>query len=133
MSPYCQLVAATIVFCGLLNDCSVSTAAPVDFQHDVAPILTRHCLRCHNDRDRRGELSLQSAAALTRGGESGDAVVPRDPDSSYLLDVVVPVDGVAPWKRTSAVMTNIFPIFSGSSSGTDIPAETRTCAHLPGG
>ena len=46
---------------------------------------------------------------------------------------VVPVEGVAPWNRASAVMTKIFPIFSVSSSGTDIPAEIRTCPHLPGG
>lgn len=70
-------------------------AERVDFRRDVAPILERHCLSCHNDRDRRGGLSLQSGASAAKGGESGRVVVPGEPESSYLLDVVIPSDGAA--------------------------------------
>ncbi len=39
-------------------------AEPVDFQRDVAPILQRRCLSCHNNREHRGGLSLQSAETV---------------------------------------------------------------------
>ncbi len=65
-------------------------AEPVDFQRDVGPLLERRCLSCHNDRDRRGGLSLRSAAAALAGGDSGEVMIPGDPQSSYLLELVVP-------------------------------------------
>ena len=74
---------------------SQAADAPVDFRRDVAPILQRRCLTCHNERNPRGGLSLHSADVARRGGESGQVVEPGDPDSSYLLDLVVPSDGVA--------------------------------------
>lgn len=67
-----------------------SCAEPTDFRRDVAPLLERRCLRCHNDRDRRGGLSLQSGQAAGKGGDSGEVIVPGEPDSSYLLDLVIP-------------------------------------------
>jgi hypothetical protein len=72
-----------------------SAAEPVDFQREVAPILQRRCLSCHNDRDHRGGLSLQSAQATRKGGESGKVIDPGDATSSYLLDLLMPTDGVA--------------------------------------
>jgi hypothetical protein len=74
---------------------SFSLAEPVDFHRDVGPILQQHCLNCHNDRDRRGSLSLQSADAILRGGDSSTLLVPGEPESSYLLDLVTPSDGRA--------------------------------------
>ena len=67
----------------------------VDFRRDVAPILQQRCLACHNERVQRGGLSLQSADAVRRGGESGQAIEAGDPASSYLLDLVIPTDGKA--------------------------------------
>ena len=73
----------------------VVSAKPVDFQRDVAPILQQRCLSCHNERDRRGGLSLQSAEAMKAGGESGTVIKAGDAESSYLLDLLLPTDGVA--------------------------------------
>ncbi len=92
MSVCCRMIVVTTALWSVLAEGGPSNAAPVDFRRDVAPILQNRCLRCHNDRDHRGGLSLQSAEATAQGGESGDAVVPGDPDSSYLLDVVIPSD-----------------------------------------
>ncbi len=75
--------------------CDSSGAEPVDFRKDVAPILQHRCLRCHNDRDQRGGLSLQSAKTVAKGGDSGKVIIPGDPESSYLLDLVTPSDGSA--------------------------------------
>ena len=75
--------------------CDLTFAESINFQRDVAPILTRRCLSCHNDRDRRGGLSLLSAKSTAKGGESGLVIKPGQPKASYLLEVVIPVDGTA--------------------------------------
>ncbi|MFT5327896.1 MAG: hypothetical protein ACI8P0_005802, partial [Planctomycetaceae bacterium] len=85
-----------IAFCVLLTaGNSVVGADPIDFGRDVGPILQRRCVACHNDRDRRGALSLQSAKAAALGGENGPAIAVGDPESSYLLDLLIPTDGTA--------------------------------------
>ena len=89
--------ALTIVALGcLLASAGVAFGAEaVDFQRDVAPILQQRCVSCHNDRDRRGGLSLQSAKMARRGGESGKVIAPGNVTASYLLDYLIPTDGKA--------------------------------------
>jgi hypothetical protein len=90
-------------FCVLLTAGSIVVAAePVDFGRDVGPILQRRCLACHNDRDHRGGLSLQSAKAAGLGGESGPAIEVGAPESSYLLDLLIPTDGAAEMPKGEA-------------------------------
>ncbi|MEZ6071172.1 MAG: DUF1553 domain-containing protein [Pirellulales bacterium] len=67
----------------------------VDFATRVAPILRRKCLSCHNDDTHEGGLTLQSVAAVRDGGDSGEVVVAGQPDASYLVDLITPVDGEA--------------------------------------
>ncbi len=65
------------------------------FRDRVAPVFRRHCLNCHNDESRKGGLSLQTSESMLAGGDSGEAIFPGDPDSSYLLDLITPEDGKA--------------------------------------
>ncbi len=81
-------------------------AEPVDFQTDVAPLLQVRCLRCHNPRDHRGGLSLQSAEEAREGGESGPVIEPGDAASSYLLDLLMPTDGKAEMPKGEAPLTS---------------------------
>jgi WD40 repeat protein len=59
----------------------------VDFYRDVYPILESKCLACHNAAVKEGDLLLESAAAMLKGGASGTAVVAGKPEESlvYLL------------------------------------------------
>lgn len=63
----------------------------VDFSKHVAPILERRCLSCHNDTTSKGDLSLQTAKSSWTDGY----IIPGDVESSYLVDVITPVDGQA--------------------------------------
>lgn len=68
-----------------------SNAAPADealFRAKVAPILERHCVSCHDDGQRKGGLSLESAASLQRGGDSGEALSAGDADASLLVAMI---------------------------------------------
>jgi hypothetical protein len=102
---YRKLVAAIALGVLLIAGSKVVGAEPVDFQRAVGPILQRRCLSCHNDRDRRGELSLQSAKSVGLGGESGTVIEAGDADSSYLLDLLIPTDGSAEMPKGEAPLT----------------------------
>ncbi|MEY3174565.1 MAG: hypothetical protein RLZZ436_2479 [Planctomycetota bacterium] len=62
------------------------------FSTQVAPLLQRKCLSCHNSEDRKGEFSLQTAAELAGSG----MVQPGAPDDSQLLHEVLSHDGQPP-------------------------------------
>ncbi len=59
-----------------------------DFEQEIAPLLVRRCLECHQERDPSGGLSLASIAGLLQGGDSGSAVSTDSADESYLLERV---------------------------------------------
>ncbi|MBI3862697.1 MAG: DUF1553 domain-containing protein [Planctomycetia bacterium] len=65
-----------------------ASAAPPDFDSDIAPILKAKCLKCHGETERKGELDLRSPASLRKGGESGPAIVAKDPEQSLLFEKV---------------------------------------------
>ena len=48
------------------------TALAQDYHRDIAPILRTYCAGCHNDTDLEGEFSMETFAALRKGGEKGD-------------------------------------------------------------
>src|SRR5689334_10517816 len=55
------------------------------FEKRIRPVLHDQCIGCHGPEKQKGGLRLDSRAALLRGGDSGAAVVPGDPDRSLLL------------------------------------------------
>ena len=87
-------VMKTIVRMGLLTWLGLAAARSVAasgrpaFRDKVAPILERRCLHCHGEATHKGNLSLSTAAAAFKGGDSGPAVVPGKPEESILLDMI---------------------------------------------
>ncbi|MDA9922965.1 hypothetical protein N9E25_06475 [Verrucomicrobiales bacterium] len=63
----------------------------LDYRTDVAPLLRDYCSGCHNNFDMEGEFSVETFAALSKGGESDDKkiLVPGKPAESYLLQTVL--------------------------------------------
>jgi hypothetical protein len=59
-------------------------ASATRFDAEVAPILARRCLECHGGSQREGKLSLATERGALEGGATGPAVVPGDPDESWL-------------------------------------------------
>src|ERR1041384_2858590 len=59
------------------------------FEKKIRPILVDQCFKCHGESAKpKGGLRLDSRAALLRGGQSGPALVPGDPDRSLLIQAV---------------------------------------------
>jgi hypothetical protein len=71
-----------------------SASAPVVddayFETHVRPLLVEHCYECHSQSagETSGELRLDTAAAIQRGGLSGAALVPNNPDASLLIKAI---------------------------------------------
>ncbi len=57
---------------------------PVDFDQQIAPLLARHCLECHDGADPKGKLDLSESHLATAGGENGVVLVAGDPSTSLL-------------------------------------------------
>ncbi|MGH7135812.1 MAG: DUF1549 domain-containing protein, partial [Pirellulales bacterium] len=58
------------------------------FENQVRPLLVDHCHKCHSDREQKGNLRLDSRAAVLAGGDTGPAVVPGKAEKSLLIDAV---------------------------------------------
>ncbi len=58
------------------------------FDTQIAPLLTKYCSGCHNSEDAEGQLSLDSFAGVSRGGESGAVITPGNSGSSRLIGVL---------------------------------------------
>ncbi len=57
------------------------------FETAIRPVLAANCYDCHAD-ERMGGLRLDSREGLLKGGRSGPAIVPGDPDKSLLIEAV---------------------------------------------
>jgi mono/diheme cytochrome c family protein len=69
-----------------------AAAAAVDFNHQIVPILRKHCAECHTGDKLKGGFSMNDRAALLHGGENGKVVDFDHPEKSHLLEVVTTQD-----------------------------------------
>jgi hypothetical protein len=60
------------------------------FEQNVRPLLVVRCYECHSHEAKklRGGLYLDSQAGWQKGGDSGPALVPGDPDKSLLIKAI---------------------------------------------
>ncbi len=66
--------------------------AAVDFDHEIVPLLRKHCGECHAGDKRKGSFSMNTRESLLEGGENGVVLVPSDAGRSKLLEVVASAD-----------------------------------------
>ncbi len=114
------MVAAILSACsaGSLRPCAAEDrAAPFPpeqiefFEKQVRPIFAENCHKCHGAQQQKGGLRLDSRAAILKGGDTGPAAVPGQPDESEFLLAVsydptgyqMPPDGKLP-DETIAVL-----------------------------
>ncbi|HEV3340756.1 MAG TPA: c-type cytochrome domain-containing protein, partial [Pirellulales bacterium] len=50
------------------------------FEKEVRPLLVENCQKCHSSQVHKGNLRLDSKAAVLTGGDTGPAVMPGKPD-----------------------------------------------------
>ncbi len=73
------------------------------FEAKIRPVLVEHCYECHSAQSgaSEGELQLDTRTATRKGGDRGPAVVPGDPQASWLLTAMSHADSdlIMPPKR----------------------------------
>jgi hypothetical protein len=60
------------------------------FEKKVRPVLVEHCYKCHSAdaKKLKGGLRLDSRDGLLRGGDTGPAIVPGNPEKSRLVEAI---------------------------------------------
>ncbi|AIE85921.1 PSD1 and planctomycete cytochrome C domain-containing protein [Fimbriimonas ginsengisoli] len=58
------------------------------FEIKIRPVLSVNCFSCHGKDLQMSGLRLDSLAGLQKGGDSGPAIVPGDPDKSLLIKAI---------------------------------------------
>jgi hypothetical protein len=73
-------------------------AAARSFDTEVAPLLAKHCLECHDSTAKKGGLDLSRKDAAFAGGDSGKVIVPGKAAESLLWHSIE--SGEMPKKRS---------------------------------
>jgi hypothetical protein len=66
--------------------------APLDFTHEIVPLLRKHCAKCHTGARKQGGFSFDTRRSLIQGGESGVAVQAGDSSNSPLVERITAQD-----------------------------------------
>ena len=98
------------------------------FEKVIRPLLVEKCVGCHGEKKQKGDLRLDSLAAVLKGGESGPAVVPGKPEQSLLVTAVrhneslkmppkeklpaADIAALAAWVKAGAVWPDARPVVS---------------------
>ena len=90
---HCSTILIAAIFGAALTATAVCDEAARSsqlefFEKRVRPLLVQHCYECHSAKDVKGGLRLDSAAGWQKGGDSGVAIVPNEPNSSRLIEAV---------------------------------------------
>ncbi len=93
----------------LLLSSAFASAAPVQFEKDIRPILESCCVSCHGPDKQRGGLRLDRKADAQKGGDSGLAIQSGQSKDSLMLHRV-----------TSAIGTERMPPKGDPLSATQI-------------
>lgn len=125
------LVFLCVVVAGrLASQPGRSAASDEFFEQKIRPLLVTHCLECHgsNAAKRQANLRLDSRAGWSRGGDSGPAIVPGEPQRSLLIAAVRHADSAPRMpptgKLTAAQIADLETwIQGGASDPRSTPAE----------
>src|SRR5438876_7990323 len=87
MVPRCSLIPLALI----LATPALPAASVADqrefFEMRVRPVLAKNCFACHTS-SRMGGLEMSGREAILKGGKSGPAIVPGEPDKSLLVQAV---------------------------------------------
>ncbi len=77
-----------VLVCSARLTTAAEESLPV-YGDDIAPLMVKHCVGCHEGEDGESELALDSFAGLLAGGRRGPAVVAGRADDSRLFQMVL--------------------------------------------
>ena len=100
-----SLLVLVLISITFAEDSKFKTSDFEYFEKHIRPLLSRRCYSCHSADAKtvQGGLRLDSSSALTKGGDSGAAILPGAPQQSLLIqtlhyegDIQMPPKGKLP-------------------------------------
>jgi mono/diheme cytochrome c family protein len=91
---WCVSFAGAVLWFGLISFAARAadpTPAQLQFfENRIRPVLSENCYKCHSSQAEKvkGGLLLDSRDGISKGGDTGPAIVPGDPDHSLLIKAV---------------------------------------------
>ena len=82
------LFLAVVVFISAANSSRANEDDDAFFETRIRPVLASSCIECHGPRKASGGLRLDSREGIVKGGDSGAALEPGNPDTSLLVRAV---------------------------------------------
>src|SRR5260221_1047377 len=87
-------IRAALLLCLCLVAIQLRSAEPTSeefFEKKIRPLLAESCYKCHSAKSEKikGKLRVDSRNALLKGGETGPAIVPGNPEKSLLVEAVL--------------------------------------------
>ncbi len=68
----------------------INLSSAEHFEKQIAPLIKEKCSRCHSHAAKKSKngLMLDSRDSMLKGGDSGPAIIPGDPDKSLLIQAI---------------------------------------------
>ena len=85
-----KIVMLAVGYCFILL--CATRADGISFREKIQPIIEQHCIECHDADNKQNDFSMMSFRDLMRGGKSGRAVTPGEPDESLLFKKITGED-----------------------------------------
>lgn len=101
------------------------------FEDKIRPLLATHCYKCHAAEKQRGDLRLDSRAAILKGGESGPAALPGKPEESLLVLAVRHGEAVKMPPLTKLPATEIAHLAAWVKMGLPWPETAKVVVTPP--
>ncbi|HWN97592.1 MAG TPA: DUF1549 domain-containing protein, partial [Methylomirabilota bacterium] len=99
--------------------------AQVDFARDVKPIFDAACVKCHGKGKDKGNFSIETREAFSKGGDSGAPVVLGQSAESLLIELVsgLDPDNVMPQKGSKLTAAQVATLRAWIDQGAKWPQE----------
>src|SRR5579871_4491216 len=139
MSSFSRLLSAptsaSSFCCGVLIAILARAAVAADaapdrsttFEKSFATVIVKNCLNCHNAADPKGGLDLTRKDGLLKGGDSGPAVVPGEPDDSFLVERITEGSMPPPKQGERLTEAEVAAVRGWVKEGVPWPAERVLC------
>lgn len=98
----------------------------MDYIREVKPIFAEHCYRCHGASQQKGDLRMDTAVQMLKGGENGSAFAPGKGAESLVVQALKGThDSISqmPYKKSPLSDTQIALIQKWIDEGGKAPAD----------